>query len=225
MDVNGVLMCQKKTDAYGISRGNVGTALSRHGFVGGLGHYSDDETGLVYMRARYYDPNIGRFVSQDPAGDGLNWFTYCANNPVNGIDSDGREISSVLAIAGMMAATLAGACCAFAMEGMGAANYVMYGLAIMYAGFAFACFAAALLSPERLSVKAGQAIFAAGLAGSVGKSLAFTIEKALLGCISDALKSAGALNRMPGASAKLAGEVLGYSIAVVAAVWAVDVAF
>ena len=74
VDVNGTLMCQKTHDVYGIRRGTVGTQASRHGFVGGLGHYSDDETGLIYMRARYYDPNIGRFISQDSKKDGENWF-------------------------------------------------------------------------------------------------------------------------------------------------------
>ena len=91
VDVNGALLCQKKTDVYGISRGNVGTALSRHGFVGSLGHYSDDETGLVYMRARYYDPSIGRFISEDPAKRGLNWFAYCSNNPANMRDRSGKD--------------------------------------------------------------------------------------------------------------------------------------
>ena len=37
------------------------------------GEYWDEETGTIYLRARYYDPVIGRFLSEDPAGDGLNW--------------------------------------------------------------------------------------------------------------------------------------------------------
>jgi hypothetical protein len=32
----------------------------------------------------------GRFVSEDPGRDGANWFAYCANNPVNGVDPDGH---------------------------------------------------------------------------------------------------------------------------------------
>ena len=91
VDVNGILCCQKTTDVYGISRGVVGTALSRHGFVGGLGHYSDSETGLVYMRARYYDPAVGRFISQDKHRSGANWFVYCSSDPVNRSDPSGQE--------------------------------------------------------------------------------------------------------------------------------------
>jgi len=58
--------------------------------VGQLGHTSDEETGLVYMRARHYDPTIGRFVSEDPKGDGNNWFAYCGNDPVNRVDETGN---------------------------------------------------------------------------------------------------------------------------------------
>jgi RHS repeat-associated protein len=58
--------------------------------VGALGHPSDDETGLIYMRARYYDPACGRFVSQDPAKDGTNWFAYCDRSPTNRTDATGR---------------------------------------------------------------------------------------------------------------------------------------
>ena len=53
------------------------------------GEYFDEETGNIYLRARYYDTNIGRFVSEDPIKDGLNWYTYCANNPVMFVDPFG----------------------------------------------------------------------------------------------------------------------------------------
>ena len=53
------------------------------------GEYADSESGLIYLRARYYDSVIGAFVSEDPAKDGLNWYVYCSNNPVNLIDPFG----------------------------------------------------------------------------------------------------------------------------------------
>ncbi len=53
------------------------------------GEYYDTETGLIYLRARYYDPNIGRFTSVDPAKDGLNWYAYCNENPIMYTDSSG----------------------------------------------------------------------------------------------------------------------------------------
>jgi len=58
-----------------------------------VGRYGvmDDKNGLFYMRARYYDPEIGRFISKDPIGftGGLNLYAYCYNNPVLFIDPSG----------------------------------------------------------------------------------------------------------------------------------------
>ncbi|QRF55106.1 RHS repeat-associated core domain-containing protein [Variovorax paradoxus] len=51
------------------------------------GQYRDDETGLHYNRFRYYDPDCGRFASQDPMGlsGGINLFAY-APNPTGWVD-------------------------------------------------------------------------------------------------------------------------------------------
>ena len=53
------------------------------------GEYFDNETGYIYLRARYYDPSIGRFTTEDPIKDGLNWYVYCSNNPVMFVDPSG----------------------------------------------------------------------------------------------------------------------------------------
>jgi RHS repeat-associated protein len=57
------------------------------------GRRFDIETGLYYYRARYYNPHIGRFMQTDPVGysDGINWYRYCGNNPVNWIDPWGNR--------------------------------------------------------------------------------------------------------------------------------------
>ena len=55
------------------------------------GQYTDSETGLIYLRNRYYDPTIGRFTQEDPIKDGLNWYVYCANDPVNCVDPWGLD--------------------------------------------------------------------------------------------------------------------------------------
>lgn len=48
----------------------------------------DSETGLIYFGKRYYDPEVGRWISPDPAGsiDGPNLYAYARNNPVTYVD-------------------------------------------------------------------------------------------------------------------------------------------
>ena len=58
------------------------------------GQYTDSETGLIYLRNRYYDPTIGRFTQEDPIKDGLNWYVYCANDPLNKVDPSGTIAES-----------------------------------------------------------------------------------------------------------------------------------
>ena len=51
--------------------------------------YYDVESGYVYLRARYYDSSLGRFISEDPIADGYNWYIYANNNPIRFIDPSG----------------------------------------------------------------------------------------------------------------------------------------
>jgi len=52
------------------------------------GREFDKDTGLYYYRARYYNPEIGRFLQTDPIGygDGMNMYRYCGNNPISFLD-------------------------------------------------------------------------------------------------------------------------------------------
>ncbi len=67
------------------------------------GYYYDTETGLYYLQTRYYDPELGRFISQDSVDyadpetiNGLNLYAYCANNPVMNVDPTGEFFFSFL---------------------------------------------------------------------------------------------------------------------------------
>ena len=62
------------------------------------GYYYDVETGLYYLKTRYYDPETGRFITIDDISylapdtiNGLNLYAYCGNNPITYIDITGRQ--------------------------------------------------------------------------------------------------------------------------------------
>jgi RHS repeat-associated protein len=71
---------------------------------GFTGHVSDPGTGLTYMQQRYYDPQIGRFLSVDPVtADGgdmrhFNRYAYAYNNPYSFSDPDGRCPSCLVGV-------------------------------------------------------------------------------------------------------------------------------
>ena len=73
-------------DAYGNKTEDIGIGDAPFGYCG---EYTDSESGLVYLRNRYYDPSTGSFITEDPIKDGNNWYGYCAGNPVNGWDPSG----------------------------------------------------------------------------------------------------------------------------------------
>ena len=59
------------------------------------GEMLDKETTTYYLRARYYAPSTGRFVTEDPIRSGLNWYTYCGNNPIRYIDPSGNSLLNI----------------------------------------------------------------------------------------------------------------------------------
>ncbi|TPG69642.1 RHS repeat-associated core domain-containing protein [Brevibacillus laterosporus] len=60
------------------------------------GELYDEESGLIYLRARYYDPNGGRFITEDRYKGqvdnqlSLNRYTYVHNNPISNVDPTGN---------------------------------------------------------------------------------------------------------------------------------------
>jgi RHS repeat-associated protein len=80
-------------DAFGAVRSHTGSATQPFGFAG---EQADEELDLVFLRARYYDPETGVFVSRDRLGgtDALsqsrNRHVYAANNPIMMVDLSGN---------------------------------------------------------------------------------------------------------------------------------------
>jgi RHS repeat-associated protein/uncharacterized repeat protein (TIGR01451 family) len=87
----GALAGTADYDTFGLARRQDG-ARSIFGFTGEL----TGSTGLIYLRARYLDPSVGRFLSPDsvqpgaPGTQGYNLYAYVANNPTTFSDPSGR---------------------------------------------------------------------------------------------------------------------------------------
>jgi RHS repeat-associated protein len=84
-NTKGQLVERLAYDGYGNSAGSTRT---RYTFTG---RERDSLTGLLHYRARSYDPQLGRFISEDPIGlsGGINQFAYVRNNPQNAKDPSG----------------------------------------------------------------------------------------------------------------------------------------
>ncbi len=82
----GTTDATQRFDAWGNQLAQTGTS-PRYGYTG----REPDETGLVYYRARYYDPSVGRFTQRDPIGlqGGINQYAYVDGNPIGFTDPSG----------------------------------------------------------------------------------------------------------------------------------------
>jgi RHS repeat-associated protein len=82
-------------DAYGTRTAITGSVTTPLGYAG---QYTDAESGFIYMRARFYDPATGEFMTRDPLGwaaSGQNLYGYVFGNPVNGVDPSGLFLSEI----------------------------------------------------------------------------------------------------------------------------------
>ncbi len=73
-------------DAFGVEIGKDDNDTNPFRYCG---EYWDEETGTIYLRARYYEPKNGHFSAEDPKRDGLNYYTYAYSNPIMFVDPSG----------------------------------------------------------------------------------------------------------------------------------------
>ena len=146
IDSSGAVVVEYKYDAWGNHEAEVASeeyvTLANLNPFRYRGYYYDSETGLYFLQTRYYDPEVGRFISRDSIEyadpetiNGLNLYAYCGNNPVMCVDPTGTlawwqnlliALAGIVIIAGLAVATvvtggaaagLAGAIAAGALKG------------------------------------------------------------------------------------------------------------
>ncbi len=98
-DASGQQVSHYEYTPYGTTATIEGTDTAKHKFTG----KELDSTGLYFYGARYYDPEIGRFISADTIvqapydPQSLNRYSYCRNNPINYVDPSGHFFWFVIA--------------------------------------------------------------------------------------------------------------------------------
>jgi RHS repeat-associated protein len=87
-DSSGNSLAQYAYEPFGNTTLVSGNSSNSYEYTG----RENDDTGLYYYRARYYNPAIGRFISEDPVGlaGGINRYAYTKNDPVNRVDPSGK---------------------------------------------------------------------------------------------------------------------------------------
>jgi RHS repeat-associated protein len=97
-DGSGTLTQTYRTDPFGLPTATQGSSSQPFGFTG----EQQDGTGLVYLRARMYDPQSGRFLQRDtvfqgaPGPQGLHRYAYAGNSPTNSTDPSGHWIDTAV---------------------------------------------------------------------------------------------------------------------------------
>jgi RHS repeat-associated protein len=91
IDVNRTIVNRYRYSAFGQLEDSSEAITNPIRFAG---REYDSETQLYYNRARYYDPALHRFVSEDPIGlsGGINQFAYAGNDPMNQSDPSGTNV-------------------------------------------------------------------------------------------------------------------------------------
>ena len=89
VDEDGVVALHMMYDEWGNPQVDTEFNINKSG-VSNLNNYTgytyDDVLGIYYAQNRFYDASTKRFIQEDPIKDGMNWYAYVGNNPINMID-------------------------------------------------------------------------------------------------------------------------------------------
>ena len=122
-DSAGTVVTEYKYDSWGKLLSTTGSAASTIGLLNPLryrGYFYDTDLGFYLLESRYYDPETGRFINADGVLDNRvegnkNLYAYCANDPINYCDENGRWLASM--VAGAVIGAASGAITAWAKGG------------------------------------------------------------------------------------------------------------
>ena len=98
-NASGTLIGSYNYDAWGKVTENATSAdtqnITETNPIRYRGYYYDSETGMYYLKSRYYDPAVKRFLNEDilvatNKTAGMNLFVYCGNNSINNLDPTGN---------------------------------------------------------------------------------------------------------------------------------------
>jgi RHS repeat-associated protein len=78
-------------DAFGLTVNTTGSSTNPYKFTATSGYRDDGDAGLVHVGARYYDPQVDRFITRDTELD-QHPYLYCEHDPVNSTDPTGHYV-------------------------------------------------------------------------------------------------------------------------------------
>jgi RHS repeat-associated protein len=196
IDSAGVIQNHITYDSFGKITNQTNSSTTT--IFGYTGREYDSETEQYYYRARYYDQNIGRFISEDPIsfnGGDMNLYRYVGNSPTNYIDPSGLKCECSSTGLSSIGARLRNAAIGAAS---GAATGAATGAAV---GAGVGVFAAGVGALPGAGAGAGAGAIAGGIGGALGGLFAspcadpkdVAIDGAIDGAISGALGGAGAV--------------------------------
>jgi len=109
-DTSGIVSDRVEYSPFGTITHRTGATDTPYLYAGQFGIQAD-VNGLIYMRARYYSPELKRFINSDPArfDGGLNWYAYANNSPLKYVDPNGEHPALTALVGGLVGGVISGA--------------------------------------------------------------------------------------------------------------------